>query len=99
MNLPPMKSRRVGFANQFPVGLALYTVRSFERPVISHSVLPKIDKRAYEVKNKATCDVHISFTQDINILLISEMFRFISPDLPFLVYPMSAGFPWRWSLS
>ena len=71
MNLPPGIPTRVGFANQVPRGLAHYTVRSFERPFISHSVRSKIEKQSKEVNKPRLLDIHISFTQDINKMLIS----------------------------
>ncbi len=60
-------------ANQMPIGLAHYTGRSFERPVISYSVQSKIDHRPKQVKNLKPFSVHISFTQVINKLLISPL--------------------------
>ena len=57
-------------ANQMPIGLAHYTGRSFERPVISHSVLPKIDHRNKQVKIITGFSIHISYTRVINKLLI-----------------------------
>ena len=53
-------------ANLFPLRMAHYTGRYFERPVISYSVQPKIDHRRMEVKMQNTFSVHISFTEDIN---------------------------------
>jgi hypothetical protein len=59
------------FANQIPVGMAHYTGRSLERPVISYSVQSKIGHRTKEVKKQKLFSIHISLTQDINKLLIS----------------------------
>jgi hypothetical protein len=39
-------------------GLALYTGRNFEQPVISHSVLPKIDHRKKQIKKNGLFSVH-----------------------------------------
>jgi hypothetical protein len=41
------------FATHDPVGLAHYTGRNFERPIISYSVEPKIDHRQFQVKTRA----------------------------------------------
>jgi hypothetical protein len=54
-------------------GLAHYTGRSFERPVISHSVHPKIYHRHMQVKQIARNSIHISCTWVINNLLIPAM--------------------------
>ncbi len=49
-------------ANQNPVGLAHYTGRYLERPVISYSVQSKIDHRFKQVNKRKPFYIHISFT-------------------------------------
>ena len=53
-------------ANQNPVGLAHYTGRSLERPVISYSVKPKIDHPRTQVKLFLSSSIHNQFTKVIN---------------------------------